>query len=745
MNSIIRILVSIIILQTLTAGEGVSQTSQTNLNKYWKYRERLKNFVIPGFDYGLSMPAIERDAGNTLYWNDAGIHLGYYIAMLATEYSALLNCANCQPQALQRTKEELFYAIDAINRLDHCAEYWWKFYYIPQNTDCFLNDINGFQIRDDITNELPENSLQTDFVNHSRNGELYENLLNSSLVPPLDGRKAKGISSAFQSGISLVGAGFTGSCSFLNGKHSGPEEMTFDQIVQLMYGLAMVTKCVPFGENYNNMVFRDGLTSDFNTEVKYITKRWSDWFQSNGWTIVNPVTNSCIKGVHWDNHDQNATGCKCDPGGGNIGSLFAYGFARAASYIINPTNPGQYYNIFYSNDATVNITSRFIWNNIIYITPNQEDDKFLVLAAIGKAWDFDHGLFATAAKIDVRARKTNGSELHHIPLLYQLIWGGPDFFSDSFYECLLNTAPCNGTNYFDGNYEWSQDGGRILSGSNTSGQSFSGESSGVDYMLYFNMYYLNNPGYLAGTYRDIVPGDLCSNTVSKFNYIESDKKNIRAFASIVAGNIGNQGNYIIQNDNDPKQTCSLCPCPVCARAQITFRTAHSIDLLPGFEARKGVLFDASIDAALKDMNCQASDHLTNCFNTYGFNGSGNLSAKESNQMTLGDLYRIQDTYIQLQGDRESEMAARNDQLTELVFNVLPNPSINGEFELELHPNVDYTGFRVSIINALGELIQEFGIEKIITKINISAHSKGIYFLKIYDLSGRMGFKKIIYQ
>ncbi|MFL5764644.1 MAG: hypothetical protein ACJ77K_11935 [Bacteroidia bacterium] len=85
----------------------ISQTDQEhqNLEKYWRYRERLKNFVVVGDCQGCSLPSKGRgvaedgadfngtagdpnDEGD-LDFPDQTIRLEHYIAVLATEYKLL--------------------------------------------------------------------------------------------------------------------------------------------------------------------------------------------------------------------------------------------------------------------------------------------------------------------------------------------------------------------------------------------------------------------------------------------------------------------------------------------------------------------------------------------------------------------------------------------------------------------------------------------------------------------------------
>jgi hypothetical protein len=117
------------------------QDPQTNLNKYWHYRNRLAtSFVNIGMGNnpasagispipGQSIPmAVRNGDGNALApdegatWADDGRQIGYYIGMLATEYRLLAD----GHQNTNETVMELFYALHAVFRLDSLAIYWWN-------------------------------------------------------------------------------------------------------------------------------------------------------------------------------------------------------------------------------------------------------------------------------------------------------------------------------------------------------------------------------------------------------------------------------------------------------------------------------------------------------------------------------------------------------------------------------------------------------------------------------------------
>ncbi len=78
-----------------------SQNDNDNHRKYWYYKSRLNNdFIKVGLNPGESIPCQIRGKDNAfgnftqdincgMEWGDASSYLGYYIAVLATEYGLL--------------------------------------------------------------------------------------------------------------------------------------------------------------------------------------------------------------------------------------------------------------------------------------------------------------------------------------------------------------------------------------------------------------------------------------------------------------------------------------------------------------------------------------------------------------------------------------------------------------------------------------------------------------------------------
>lgn len=121
---------------------GSAQSVEENLQKYWRYRERLvKDFVKVGAFNGNSLVMSARSIGfaydgaplndeglppSRIYYQDATIYHGHYLLMLATEYKLLQQVLNttmdgaeytAAERKLESTKSEIYFALNALNRL----------------------------------------------------------------------------------------------------------------------------------------------------------------------------------------------------------------------------------------------------------------------------------------------------------------------------------------------------------------------------------------------------------------------------------------------------------------------------------------------------------------------------------------------------------------------------------------------------------------------------------------------------
>jgi hypothetical protein len=138
--------------------EYFAQTAPENLEKYWNYRDRFKKYFVKiGSSAGESILAQQRCSQNqpnpfnlncgcsaqfdiaNLKWGDATVWTGYYLAVLSSEYALLKQ----NGQDTKNTLNEIYYVLNAINRLDKRAEV-----YLSKGSSS--ENLNGFFLRDDV-------------------------------------------------------------------------------------------------------------------------------------------------------------------------------------------------------------------------------------------------------------------------------------------------------------------------------------------------------------------------------------------------------------------------------------------------------------------------------------------------------------------------------------------------------------------------------------------------------------------
>jgi len=218
-----------------------SQGHTANLDKYWKYRERLTSqFLVVGDEPGMSIPAGRRDTlSQTLLFGDATIWLGWYCGALALEYHLLTHPQyqgydNGNSNAVDSTLNELYYALNSLKRLDERAESAFP-------APCDSSSIrNGFFIRDDVP---------FDFFNH---------------FP----------------GIGSIVSDYTQPDVYA-------KEMSQDQAYHVLTGLALIKKFIPESVQVNGMTLHEEAVN----QAILIT----EWMSRYRWMIKNP---SCfVSGV----------------------------------------------------------------------------------------------------------------------------------------------------------------------------------------------------------------------------------------------------------------------------------------------------------------------------------------------------------------------------------------------------------------------------------------------------------------
>jgi hypothetical protein len=277
-----KLLLSILLIN-LGASLSIAQTDKINLEKYWKFRnDFVQKFVKIGAESGESLPAnsigprecwdndpndgttnFAWDYGN-MSWGDGMIYHGHYLSFLATEYAL-------------RKKEgldtvgvlyELYYALNAINRLDVSAEPSLDDVYNSPSFYGNTNNLNGFYLRDDV----PENFAllwETDEMTPKcTNGDFYSN---------------NNVAKVHNPSTSLI----------TNPTTSNRNVPSLDQMSSLMVGLAMVDKLVENVFIKPNPLTDQGFYIVDETEaivdrmVSYAANH--NWFliDVNGWAVPN--------------------------------------------------------------------------------------------------------------------------------------------------------------------------------------------------------------------------------------------------------------------------------------------------------------------------------------------------------------------------------------------------------------------------------------------------------------------------
>lgn len=201
-----------------------AQDSEETLNlKYWTMRERFRKYYVSlGKDEGQGIPATKRQTGdysgnrcNSLHstssgwmsWGDATSYLGDYMCTLATEYALLTQ----EGKSTKATLNELYYAINALDRLDGFAEPTFSSNNLP-------TDYNGFFLRDDVT-EATMSHWNTEYsLTGSYDTKLNYQCLNSDRQNNLNNE--------------------------VRGNNS-TNEPSFDQISNILTGFSFIKKYVP--------------------------------------------------------------------------------------------------------------------------------------------------------------------------------------------------------------------------------------------------------------------------------------------------------------------------------------------------------------------------------------------------------------------------------------------------------------------------------------------------------------------
>ncbi|MFI5204272.1 MAG: T9SS type A sorting domain-containing protein [Flavobacteriales bacterium] len=720
----------ILILLFYSSFFSSGQTPTENEEKYWYYRFRMINdFMLVGDCDGCSIVPAFRDFidvqnnvhTHILKYSDGIIHTSYYAGALALEYYLL----KLNGQKTDETERELYYVLEAFNRLDKNAEELWG-----QNP----GSLNGFLVRDDV---------KSGFLSPT-------NVYNDDDLGDINVYKHFNQGLALNTEIHLIESDWTEQQSVL-------AEESLDQIVHLLSALALVSKYVDPLDNYNLKAFSDGETN-FVQEAKNITDRVINYISQNNWVIKNPVTGLNVFR-------------------GDMAWFWSYGFAEAAGQVLNPssqasalitTNPfitnSPYndaltlldYPIYQLQGGTLSgaalTATTLVLNNLIYILwlglnatniinkPAQTEAiaidemyKFYKLTSVCNCIYTFAGIGAVnetplALKngVDGLSATVPLYDYQYVTLLRQVLHGGSNLNNGNIYEDLLNSAPCQGPyNYGNGdfaNFEWSSTDrllyperrGQGLPGYNTT---WFADYPGFGYLLLHNLYYkiqndLGTGGYQVMTnamYRDVsvdfplstIVGNLGSNNIPV---------TIEGFSSITAENTINF-NPITPNSGN-----------------VSYRAGQKVRLIPGFHAESGTYFRAYIDPL-------------HCDETGDYKASDPQVQEVLSKTPLYYDDNIRTTYLEHMREVQqsnTSLALKNtvaETSIETEHLVYPNPT-NGILYYSLPANqTTNAAFTISIQNSLGQTVQSTeGSVANTGSIDVSNLPTGHYVFKIISES-----------
>lgn len=413
------------------------------LAKYFHYRTRFRGdgtatnpgFVSIGPDTGQSIPPSWRtpdtDCSNdwsvqgcnvqplppntlgALKWGDGTVWLGWYLATLGSEEAAF----KALGVPTTETESDLFYALSAFDRLDRTAETYLGY---PANLD-------GFFMRDDV----PSGFVWADAAHTKMRYPRSDNgLVGYSCV-----------STEANCGTITVKDGYF---------------ISQDQIIEMMPGLALVSRMVPPGTVVQGM--------DLAQHAKEIVDRVVMYLKRNNWKIVGPDGTSPPN--QW----------------GGTALPYSNQIAKCANFITGNQLGTSDYRDLLSETAGAALTGAVdaAWD--VQTLNNQS--MVLALETVSDGWTVDK-LVSRATDWDAPV----------FPMMNALLYGRgmPPGIDDNVVEAMLTTAPCGGPCYGTPGCVavpgWSGEH-RFKSPESRDGDVYdrTGEFTGLDYMLLHNLY-----------------------------------------------------------------------------------------------------------------------------------------------------------------------------------------------------------------------------------------------------------------
>lgn len=297
MKRIITILLWVTATVIPSAAQVNYEGDELNMEKYWYLRKRLvEKFVKVGAGFGEGHPAdiiiIDASDDDWIYravkrleWGgDATAVLGWYIGVLSTELKLLRE----NGEDYSGTTRELYYALNALNRLDDYAELVWD--YSPSAT-CSEEEIeslwpNAPQVQWDSNNKtwLPQPGGSITGV--QRNGFF----IRADGPPDQDFRDYFTDADVINSGVTRVcnpatnlpvGWSDPTVISYRTAGYWGNNEESQDQLYHILMGLSLTAEFVDSSVTFNGV--------SLNLMARDIGIRFIENVINEQMSIVNPV------------------------------------------------------------------------------------------------------------------------------------------------------------------------------------------------------------------------------------------------------------------------------------------------------------------------------------------------------------------------------------------------------------------------------------------------------------------------
>jgi hypothetical protein len=490
-------LFSIVVLFSFSAAQSQSQYS--NLEKYWKYRERLKDkFMVIDEnveEMGVNLPGniyLTNSFGTTFKFGDNNPRSALYISLLSTELWILKN----NEQDYSETLKELYYALLAIERLDLYSEAYERL--VDENNwttidqvdfsqfdilDLNSNDINGYYIRDDISeefwnqysNQFDANDFTSVFENETffLEGISQDNIFNVlqslSLLESLVGiESVEDISVSFNT--NHIPAYLTGR-NIKNGDFIDFQQwaidltLRFTSYMQHTVALTDSTVCDWFKSHFETQWYITDSRGELVPEGsgKYELGFWFHWGVISSAVEITGLSENEVRDAN-----------------GDFPTLSAY------------------QNSF--DDGSFPVFGSYFDQNLIWI--KEPEQKTRCLGTFGDIL----GNISTLDSLRY-LRDHNIAPLEHLPLVYMIVhrdkydveslftYGSQDFLDEmEIYTNLLDQAPeCgphNDITKYDYNYEWSGSTRNKPWTRDSTGNGDVCYYSGMDYMLLHNLLYI---------------------------------------------------------------------------------------------------------------------------------------------------------------------------------------------------------------------------------------------------------------